>query len=115
MDRHGFECIPALLPALMRDNSPRSAKDRARKLISLQSGHVACLDANFAFLHALLNAAQLGYPCIQLSKNTHLPAFLPTSETLCAAALAGRFRAGVVEMIGLEPTTSGLQSQRSPS
>ena len=53
-----------------------------------------------------------GYPCIQLSK------ICCPRPILAGYKLVPRARgpkALMVEMIGIEPTTSGLQSRRSPN
>ncbi len=64
-----------------------------------------------------------GYPCIQLSK-IFLPAQSLADKKLYRSGASRRFgnfvspslpAVDLVEMIGIEPTTSGLQSRRSPN
>ncbi len=61
----------------------------------------------------------LGYinPYIQLSKNSCTPEAVRDTNCYVRAAPSRnrRDRRLVVEMIGIEPTTSGLQSRRSPN
>ena len=54
-------------------------------------------------------------PYIQLSKNGCTPFTVRNTHSYVFAAVARGDRRLVVEMIGIEPTTSGLQSRRSPN
>jgi hypothetical protein len=54
-------------------------------------------------------------PYIQLSKNGCTPFTVPCTKSYVFAAVPRGDRRLVVEMIGIEPMTSGLQSRRSPN
>ena len=71
------------------------------------------------FLPTLSHSVSLRHPCIQLSKNPPPGSFAWWSQLVCVRVVAVGTTVHalgfLVEMIGIEPTTSGLQSRRSPN